>query len=227
LELIEEEYGDHQDLVQMAAFARTTYERLLQIINEVKAFVRFQRDGMSAQPLALSEAIGELLEFLRYERSLPLDRLDVQIHAEPWVKANRVKLQQVLINLLKNAEHAIRDRADGRIRLALSAEGDSAVISVADNGCGMTREVADRIWEPFFTTKGAEGTGLGLDVARSIVEGHGGTIDCQTRPLEGATFTIRLPRIESPGEPPSSAGAQGLGALPFDGIGVPMLPQVS
>src|SRR5262249_31280958 len=157
-----------EDLVRMAGFARSTYERLVQIINEVKAFVRFEREEVVAQPLPLSEVIHELVEFMRYDRSLPLERFSVEIQSEPWVSANRVKLQQVLLNLLKNAAYAIRDVEQGRITLKLGAADDRAVISVADNGCGMSPEVAARIWEPFFTTKGEEGTGLGLDVAKSI-----------------------------------------------------------
>ncbi len=197
LELIEEEYSDKEDLVRMAGFARTTYERLVQIINEVKAFVRFEREEVVRQPVCLSEMIHELIEFLRFERSLPLERLTVQLDADPRVSAHRVKLQQVLLNLLKNAAHAIRDKPAGHITLTLAQREGQAVLSVADNGYGMTAEVAGRIWEPFFTTKGEEGTGLGLDVAKSLIEAHGGSIDCVTAPDEGATFTIRLPVLES------------------------------
>lgn len=197
LELIEDRYGDQEDLVRMAGFARTTHERLVQIINEVKAFVRSEREEVVTQRLELSEVVHELVEFLRYEHSLPLDRFEVRIECQLSVKAHRVKLQQVLLNLLKNAAHAIRGRQDGRISLVLSTEDDQAVITVADNGYGMTPDVAQRIWEPFFTTKGEEGTGVGLDVARSIVEAHGGSIHCDTAPGQGARFTIRLPKWQS------------------------------
>ena len=197
LELIEDRYGDQEDLVRMAGFARTTHERLVQIINEVKAFVRFEREEVVTHRVELSEVVHELVEFLRYERSLPLDRFEVRIECPLSVKAHRVKLQQVLLNLLKNAAHAIRGRQDGRISLVVSTEHDEAVIAVTDNGCGMAPEVAQRIWEPFFTTKGEEGTGVGLDVARSIIEAHGGSIHCDTAPGQGARFTIRLPKWES------------------------------
>jgi signal transduction histidine kinase len=193
LELIEERYSDQEELVQMAGFARTTHERLLQIINEVKAFVRFEREQVAMQPIGLAGVLHELLEFVRHERSLPLERLTVEIEADTLVQGNRIKLQQVILNLLKNAGYAIRGREDGHITLRLSSADSDAAITVSDNGCGMTPEIADRIWEPFFTTKGAEGTGVGLDVSRSIVEAHGGTIDCLTAPDQGATFTIRLP----------------------------------
>ncbi len=200
LELIEERYSDQEDLVRMAGFARTTHERLVQIINEVKAFVRFERESVASQSVSLSVVIRELIEFLRFERSLPMARFSTEIRQECRVKANRVKLQQVLLNLLKNAAHAIRDRAEGHITLVLSGDAQQAVIEVADNGCGMTPEVVSRIWEPFFSTKGEEGTGLGLDVAKSIVEAHGGTIRCESVFGEGTKFTICLPKCEPTGE---------------------------
>ncbi len=198
LELIEDEYGDKQDLIQMAAFARGTYERLVQIVDEVKAFVRFEHQAVAMQPVSLSEVVHELLEFLRFERTFDVDLLEISIEGEPWVRANRVKLQQVLINLLKNAAFAIAENLDGRVRLSLARRQESVEIAVADNGCGMSPTVAEHIWEPFFTTKGERGTGLGLEVSRSIIEGHGGTIDCQSELGAGATFTIRLPAIEPP-----------------------------
>jgi C4-dicarboxylate-specific signal transduction histidine kinase len=183
--------------MQLAQFARSTHDRLVQMINEVKNFVRFEREQGIHHRVQLSEVIQELREFLRYERSLPLERLTFEIQASPWVQADRVKLQQVLLNLVKNAAFAVRDKADGHITLRLATRDEMAEITVADNGCGMTPEVAARIWEPFFTTKGDEGTGLGLDVAKGIIESHGGTIDCRTAPGQGATFTICLPTSEA------------------------------
>jgi C4-dicarboxylate-specific signal transduction histidine kinase len=222
--LIEDEYGDHQDLMQMAGFARSTHERLVEIIDEVKAFVRFQREEMVTQPLALTEAIHELVEFLRFERSLQLSQLSIELQGEPWVRANRVKLQQVLINLLKNAEYAIRDRDDGHITLSLRSEGERALIIVSDNGCGMTADVAQQIWEPFFTTKGDQGTGLGLDVAKSIIEGHGGTIECRSAPGAGATFTISLPLVAA-ADPTAAPATKPVGLVLNSMLNVPTMPQ--
>jgi signal transduction histidine kinase len=196
LELIEDEYSDKEDLVQMAAFARSTYERLVQIVDEVKAFVRFEHQQVITQPVALAEVVQELIEFLRFDRTLDIEHLEVAIDGEPWIKGNRVKFQQVLINLLKNASFAIQDVAGGRIRLSLARRGDTVEIIVSDNGSGMSTDVAEHIWEPFFTTKGEQGTGLGLEVTKSIVEGHGGTIECESSPGAGATFTIHLPAFE-------------------------------
>jgi len=213
LELIEERYADHADLVRTAGFARETYERLVQLVGEVKAFVRFEQEDLPLQAVSLGELVHELAEFLRYDNSVPHSRLFVDVKAEPTVRANRIKIQQVLVNLLKNSAHAIRDRADGRIELTLDVDDDSALLTVKDNGCGMTPDVADRIWEPFFSTKGEEGNGLGLDIVKGIVEAHGGEIGCQSSAGTGAVFTIRLPTAAVPA-PPQVAPVFNLAALP-------------
>ncbi len=197
LELIEERYADHADLVQTAEFARETYERLVQLVNEVKAFVRFENEDAPLQRLSLAELLHELLEFLQFDESFPSQRLSLEIEGEPFVMANRVKLQQVLINLLKNAAHAIREAAEGRIALKAAVEDQSVLITVSDDGCGMRPEVAARIWEPFFSTKGEEGTGLGLDIVKGIIESYHGRIECRTAPGAGATFSIRLPLAQA------------------------------
>jgi signal transduction histidine kinase len=129
-----------------------------------------------------------------------MDRLSVQLVSDATVRGNKVNLQQVLVNLLKNAAHAIRDRFDGHIELIVSSDEEEAKLTVADNGHGMTADVQQRIWETFFTTKGTEGTGLGLDIVKSIVEAHGGRIECQSAPNAGAKFTITLP-VAAPAAP--------------------------
>ena len=82
--------------------------------------------------------------------------------------------------------------------MVVDCDGDEAVLSVCDNGPGIDPSHLERIWEPFFTTKGADGTGLGLDLCRGIVEGHAGTITCQSRRGHGATFNVRLPLAKHP-----------------------------
>jgi two-component system sensor histidine kinase FlrB len=154
--------------------------------------------------------VHELVEFLRFDRSLPMDRLSVQLVADATVHANKVNLQQVLVNLLKNAAHAIRDRFDGHIDLIVSRNGSDAELTVADNGHGMTPEVQERIWETFFTTKGGEGTGLGLDIVKSIVEAHGGQIACESAPGAGAKFTLTLPLVDTPERGSSNNGSRTL-----------------
>ena len=96
----------------------------------------------------------------------------------------------MLVNLFKNAVEATEAR--GRIILATGSQDEQVWFSIRDSGRGMAPEVKDNIFHPFFTTK-EKGTGLGLAVIHKIITDHHGTIDLDTAPGEGTTFTIRLP----------------------------------
>ena len=97
---------------------------------------------------------------------------------------------QVLVGLLSNAAQA--SAPGGAVTVRAAAVGDGVELSVSDEGPGIAPELRDRVFEPFFTTR-ADGTGLGLAVARQIVEAHGGHIDVGERAGGGARFTLRLP----------------------------------
>jgi signal transduction histidine kinase len=196
IELIESNYSDQEELVKIAHFARETYDRLVALIQEVKDFMRVEHEQFTKQPLSLAETVHDLVSFLRFDNTIPHEQFTLQVHADAVILANKIKVQQVIVNLLKNAAHAIRERPDGRIELTIDRDGDDAVLQVSDTGCGMSAEVLDRIWEPYFTTKGEEGNGLGLDISRQLIEGHGGTISCDSLLDVGTTFTIRMPTIE-------------------------------
>ena len=200
LELIEREYSDRDDLVQMATFASETHDRLVMLINEIKSFVRFEQDPQMRRPVRLSEALHEVISFLRFDDAIPQDRLTLIVRQECAVMADKVKIQQVVVNLLKNAAYAIRDQRDGQITLTLDRDAEHASLVVADNGCGMSEETMANIWKPFFSTKGDEGNGLGLEVCRQLVESHQGQIWCESALHAGTTFFIRLPAVaaESP-----------------------------
>jgi signal transduction histidine kinase len=193
IELIEEDHADDAQLQQFARVARTTYERLIELINEVKDFMRFETTGVELKPLALAESIQELMSFLRFKSELRPELVESDIRAEPVVMGNKLKLHQVLVNLIQNAVHAVGDRPDGKVRIVLDRDDGAATISVTDNGSGIAPDVLNRIWEPFFTTKGKGGNGMGLDIARRLIDAHHGTITCSSTPGAGTVFTIRLP----------------------------------
>lgn len=193
IELIEEDYAGDPQLQQFARVARTTYERLTELIGEVKDFMRFETQGTELKPLALADSIQELMSFLRFKSEVRPGLVQSEIRAEPVVLGNKLKLHQVLVNLIQNAVHAVGDKPDGRVRITLDQAERAAMITVEDNGCGIPPEILERMWEPFFTTKGAAGNGMGLDIARRLIEAHNGTITCASTPGEGTTFTIRLP----------------------------------
>jgi len=111
---------------------------------------------------------------------------DVGLSADPAL------LEQALINLLLNAVEAVAQVEQPRIDLVASRSGvDKALLVVRDNGAGMSAEVLEKIFVPFFTTR-KDGSGVGLSITRQIVHAHRGTIGVQSEPGTGTTFTIRL-----------------------------------
>ncbi|MEY2564072.1 MAG: hypothetical protein QOH88_2265 [Verrucomicrobiota bacterium] len=115
--------------------------------------------------------------------------------ASPYVAGQESALREVLTNLIFNAVDAMPE--GGRISLETSVEDDDAVIRVRDSGTGMTESVRQRCLEPFFSTKGERGTGLGLSMVYGIVERHRGKLEIESAAGNGTTFIIRLPRAES------------------------------
>jgi signal transduction histidine kinase len=109
------------------------------------------------------------------------------------IRARRESLEQVISILLANAVEAIPADRPGRVELRGTRAGGRVRISVRDDGAGMAPEVVRRAFDPFFTTKPAGGAGLGLPVARAIVEAIGGTIHLESAPGQGTTATVELP----------------------------------
>jgi DNA-binding response OmpR family regulator/anti-sigma regulatory factor (Ser/Thr protein kinase) len=114
-----------------------------------------------------------------------------QLGEIPFVAGNPVELRELLTNLIFNAVDALPH--GGQILIRTAAEGDTAVIRLIDDGVGMDAETVRRCLEPFFTTKGEHGTGLGLSVAHGIVQRHKGTIHIESEPHVGTTVTLRFP----------------------------------
>ncbi|MGQ0559936.1 MAG: PAS domain-containing sensor histidine kinase [Sphingosinicella sp.] len=115
--------------------------------------------------------------------------------AATWVKADRVQVQQVLINLVRNAIEAMAGSGRRELTIATREDKDMVVVSVADTGPGIAPEHFDHLFSQFMTTK-SEGLGLGLPISRTIVELHGGRLWAENRPEGGAVFRFTLPRAE-------------------------------
>jgi signal transduction histidine kinase len=117
--------------------------------------------------------------------------------ALPTITADRVQLQQVLMNLMLNGIEAMKD-SGGRLTIASErTEDGQLLISVSDSGIGLPADDAERIFETFFTTK-PQGSGMGLAISQRIIQSHGGRLWASPNTGQGATFQFRLPKEEAP-----------------------------
>jgi len=150
------------------------------------------------KPLDVNSLIERTLQL--HEHSLRRNNVEVEFHLQPGLQpvvGDGNQLIQVFLNLITNAEHAIREvRESGRIQIRLGQIGGYVSVTVQDDGIGIQPENLPRIFDPFYTTKRpGGGTGLGLSICMSIVREHGGSIDVETLPAGGSAFTVFLPVV--------------------------------
>jgi PAS domain S-box-containing protein len=171
--------------------------RIATIVKSMKEFAHPDRREMS--PVDLNKAIHSTLTIARNEYKYVAD-LETDFGTLPPVTCHVGDINQVVLNIVVNAAHAIHDvvkndGTKGRITVHTRADGDTVIISISDTGHGIPEDVQDRIFDPFFTTKDVgKGTGQGLAIARSLIhETHGGDLTFETEKGAGTTFVIRLP----------------------------------
>lgn len=166
-------------------------ERAAGIVKRMRGFVR--KRAPEPLPLDINEAVREALELFHGVAGRRGLRVSLNLaETLPRVRADRVQIEQVVLNLVQNAAEAMAGR-DRRHLAIVTAETASGVeVAVTDNGPGLATEARTRLFEPFFTTK-AEGLGLGLSLSRSIVEAHGGRLWAEDAAKSGACFRFTIP----------------------------------
>ena len=170
--------------------------RVTHIVRALKEFAH--PDGNEQKAADLNRAIETTLTVTRNEHKY-CATVETKLGALPEVVCNVGELNQVFVNLIVNASHAIqdagKDATSGRIVISTEASDDAVLIRVSDNGCGIPERNLERIFDPFFTTKEVgKGTGQGLSIARAIVvERHAGRLDVTSEVGVGTEFVIRLP----------------------------------
>jgi signal transduction histidine kinase len=178
------------------ALAQDGLDRVTSIVRSMKTFAH---PGQEPGDVDLNQGIVSTLTIARHEYKYVAD-VDTELGELPLVRCHPGEINQVVLNLIVNAAHAISElhpdgRTRGRIGIRTFTDGGDAVIAVSDTGSGISEAIRGRIFEPFFTTKGVNrGTGQGLAIARTVVaEKHGGSLTFTTEVGKGTTFTIRLP----------------------------------
>jgi two-component system NtrC family sensor kinase len=174
-------------------------KRAAKIVSNLLIFARQRHPERTDADL--NQVLQDTLELRRY--SLRTHQIEVETDYDPELPltwADAFQVQQVILNLLTNAEQALRHhQGEKRITLRTRREGEFIVASVTDTGPGIPAEELDQIFNPFFTTKPVgEGTGLGLSISDAIIREHGGQIRVSSKVGEGATFTVELPIVHAP-----------------------------
>ncbi len=166
------------------------------IISQLKGFARKSSETLATVDLAQSIRTSALLlenDFLRNNA-----RLNIRIAETILVKGDSVRIEQVLINLLRNALDATDGCAVKEVTATLERDGNDAVVRVHDSGPGIPQQVAERLFEPFFTTKpSGKGLGLGLAISSSIVQAMDGQLTASNHEEGGAEFVVRFTLLET------------------------------
>ena len=199
----------------------STIKELLDIVlksglrgkNLVKQILTFSRQGeQERQEVRVDLVVSECLKLLR---ATLMPTIEIMLHIDKnlgLVFADPTQIQQIVMNLCTNAVHAMRGQAHGEMEIWLNnveidrisvinfgnlSPGPFLCLTVGDNGHGMDEKTIDRIFDPFFSTKGqSEGTGLGLSVIHGIVSNHGGAITVESTLGQGSQFKVYLPRLD-------------------------------
>ncbi|HET9594594.1 MAG TPA: ATP-binding protein [Anaeromyxobacteraceae bacterium] len=171
-------------------------ERIRQVVTNLRSLTRRDQAGEPTQLVDLAEVVEAVAKAAASDLRAAQARVEVRDRVA--VTGHRGELVEVVLNLVVNAIQARDGERPNLIEVELRREGDAALVRVADTGKGIPPAHMKRLFEPFFTTKPpGEGTGLGLSLARSIVAAHGGSIDVESEPGAGSTFTVRLPAADA------------------------------
>ncbi|HEY0463357.1 MAG TPA: ATP-binding protein [Polyangiaceae bacterium] len=168
-------------------------EHVSRIVSAMKSFAHADQDEKA--PGDINRALADTLVVAQSEYK-SVATVDTDYGPLPPLLCFQGRLNQVFLNLIVNAAHAIGEtkRGDGLIRVVSRSDGVAVTVTIGDNGGGIPAKIQHQVFDPFFTTKAVgKGTGQGLSLARDIVTAHGGTLSFETRPGDGTDFIVRLP----------------------------------
>ncbi len=194
VQVLKDEVPGDGDNARLMGIVLRESERISSLVNEFLMFARPQPGNKKR--IWLDRELREIAKQFQTSPGQSRIVLRTDMESDIAVEIDPEHLRQVVWNLLANAAEAAGD--NGRIMLGLQAQsGSYACITVADNGCGMSEEIQQSIFDPFFTRK-SKGTGLGLSIVQRIVTSNEGLIHVQSTPEMGSTFTVRLPLAAPP-----------------------------
>lgn len=187
--------GDEQEIKRAMQRIADQAERAGQILRRLRGFLA--PGAATAAPADLGTLTHEIIDLAQPEARQREVELRIELQPDlPRVNADAIQVQQVILNLVRNAIEATAtsDTPHRWVKLMARRSQDGVAVAVTDNGPGVPSAMAERVFEPFFTTK-TEGTGIGLSISRSIVEAHGGRLSLEKSGVGGACFTFWLPHL--------------------------------
>ena len=221
-ELLREGHTDTEVTKRQLEITHRQARRAARIVQNLLEFSR--PASPQKKPVDLNSVIDRTLQL--HDHSLRRNSVEIDFHPQPdfpGVIADANQLIQVFLNLVTNAEQAIREvRESGRIQIRFARVGLRIAVTFQDDGVGIRPDSIQRLFDPFYTTKRpGGGTGLGLSICLSIVREHGGTIEAEALPAGGSAFTVYLPAAvgtdvspSASANPPGAASDFGSGTIP-------------
>ncbi len=213
-----ENLNDKAKVIRYLELMNTAAKDAGHIVNRLREFYRHREEGEVFMPVDLNRLVEEAISLTQPKWKAQAEARGVTITAEtelqelPPVFGNAADLREVLTNLMFNAVDAMTQ--GGKITLRTRADEAHVTLEITDTGTGMTEEVRRRCLEPFFTTKGVHGTGLGLSMVYGIIQRHEGTVDIRTELGKGTTFIISLP-VRAEAQPPQETESTPAPAAPL------------
>jgi len=194
---IEQSKTTPPELLETVQVGLSGLDNLVRTMDTLHSFARGGATELKLRPCAPSMVVSDAIAIARMDRAFRERRVDVRVQPQlPIVKADQQKLTQVLVNLVRNALQATRERDQIRVEANCIGAGD-VVLSVEDDGPGISPELRGRLFEPFSSSKGEAGLGMGLYMARLIVESHHGHITFAEGKSGGARFQVSLPNASA------------------------------
>lgn len=206
--MLENGAGGEGDVLENLVMIREQVDRAARIINQMRDLSR--RSEREFELLDLNEVVRESVDFLMHQLSMSEVRVEIRLEEGlPAVQGDRLRLTQVLLNILTNARQAMEEVEERELSVASGRDREKGAVfvEIGDTGPGFSARERGKIFSPFFSTKKpGQGTGLGLSISHTIVEEHDGWIESEAAPGKGAVFRVFLPAV---GEDSRGGGKDG------------------
>jgi signal transduction histidine kinase len=194
-DMIMKRFANDPVTVKELTMMNTYIQQLFDLVNQIRGFVKTEQFMFTK--LDLVEVIRNSVDLLH--GLAKRNRIDINVTSLPdrvFVQGNGSQLQQVFVNIIQNAIHAVGQ--DGGVKISGWVNSHFTYIVIEDTGCGINKDHLDKIFKMFFTTKtDGQGTGLGLFICKEIIEKHGGTVSISSQESKGTKVTVQLPFIKN------------------------------